>query len=99
MYGEEHLEVDWYIHRGHKFLNKMKCHKLGQEIKQFDDNAGGHHWRLAQSQKLLTLAARHRILSPEQAIESKVQPEPQTGFRDIEQFAAELSDDYGVSSF
>ena len=28
--SEEDLEVDWYIHRGHKLLNKMKCQSFAQ---------------------------------------------------------------------
>ena len=67
--SEEDLEVDWYIHRGHKLSEQDEMPKLCAEIKQFDTmlavTTGGR-----PIAELLTRSARHRILSPlEQAIE------------------------------
>ena len=92
--SEEDLEVDWYIHRGHKLSEQDEMPKLCAEIKQFDTmlavTTGGR-----PIAELLTRSARHRILSPlEQAIEMQSPSATSDGFRDIEPFAAELSDDY-----
>ena len=92
--SEEDLEVDWYIHRGHGLSEQDEMRQLCAEIKQFDTmlavTTGGR-----PIAELLTRSARHRILSPlEQAIEKQSPSATSDGFRDIEQFAAELSDDY-----
>jgi len=92
--SEEDLEVEWYIHRGHRLSEQDEMPQLCAEIKQFDTmlavTTGGR-----PIAELLTRSARHRILSPlEQAIETQSPSATSDGFRDIEQFAAELSDDY-----